>query len=82
MVEEEDLVWALNHDIIAGAGIDVLSVEPMKENHPYLGAKNCIMTPHIAWATIEARKRLIEVVYQNLAMFFNGTPQNAVNFKN
>ena len=82
LVSEEALAWALNNDIIAGAGIDVLSVEPMTENHPYLGAKNCIMTPHIAWATIEARKRLIEVVYQNLAKFFSQTPQNVVNFKN
>lgn len=81
LVVEADLTWALNSERISGAGIDVLDIEPMVENHPYLNAKNCIITPHIAWATGEARGRLIGVVYENLKAYFDGKPQNVVNHK-
>jgi len=79
VIVEEDLVDALNNGIIAGAGIDVLAVEPMKENHPYMEAKNCLITPHVGWAAIEARKRLVSLVAKNVFEFFEGRPLNIVN---
>ncbi|SHJ00583.1 D-2-hydroxyacid dehydrogenase [Parasporobacterium paucivorans] len=79
VITEEDLVNALNNGIIAGAGIDVLETEPMKENHPYLAAKNCLITPHIGWAAIESRERLIALVAENVKSFFAGNPINIVN---
>jgi glycerate dehydrogenase len=79
IVVEEDLAAALNNHIIAGAGIDVLSVEPPAGNNPLLGARNCIITPHIAWATTEARARLMQVTVSNLSAFLKGKPVNVVN---
>ena len=79
VIVEEDLVDALNNDVIAGAGIDVLRIEPMQENHPYLKAKNCLITPHIGWASVETRERLIGLVAQNIRAFFAGNPINIVN---
>lgn len=79
VIVEEDLAYALNNDLIAGAGIDVLQSEPMIENHPYLNAKNCLITPHIGWAAIEARVRLITLVAGNIRSFFEGKPINIVN---
>lgn len=79
IVVEEDLAAALNQNQIAGAGIDVLSAEPPSENNPLFTAKNCIITPHIAWATKEARSRLMDITVQNLAAFLNGHPVNVVN---
>jgi glycerate dehydrogenase len=78
IIVDQDLADALNNDIIAGAGIDVLSVEPPRADNPLFKAKNCI-TPHIAWATKEARTRLMETVVSNLAAFINGNPVNVVN---
>ncbi len=78
VIVENDLVEALNNGIISGAAVDVLDIEPMYENHPYLTAKNIIITPHIAWATLEARERLIKLVANNLQAFINGNPQNVV----
>jgi glycerate dehydrogenase len=78
LVVDQDLADALNMGRIAGAGLDVLSVEPPAETNPLLGARHCLVTPHIAWATLEARKRLMETARQNLAMFLNGTPQNMI----
>ncbi len=69
---------ALNAGRLRGAGIDVLCEEPMREDHPYLTAKNCIVTPHVAWGSIEARMRLIDLVAQNLNAFQKGKPQNCV----
>jgi len=78
-VDETALAAALNEERIAGAGIDVLTVEPMCADNPLRTAKNCIMTPHVAWAPIETRRRLITLVAENLSCFMNGTPQNIVN---
>jgi glycerate dehydrogenase len=79
IVVDEDLAYALNNDIIAGAGIDVLSAEPPSNDNPLFKAKNCIITPHIAWATKEARTRLMDIVINNLAAFISGKPVNVVN---
>jgi glycerate dehydrogenase len=69
----------LNNNVIAGAAVDVLSLEPPKEGNPLFYAKNCIITPHIAWATKEARSRLMEITHENLSAFMKGQPVNVVN---
>ena len=79
VIEEEALTEALNSGKIRGAGIDVLDVEPMRHGHPYLTAKNCYITPHVAWASIEARTRLIGIVADNLEAFAKGAVINCVN---
>jgi glycerate dehydrogenase len=79
VVIEEDLAYALNNDFIAGAGVDVLSHEPPSADNPLLKAKNCIITPHIAWATREARIRLLDIAVNNLAHFLGNTPVNVVS---
>ncbi len=79
LVVEGDLADALNEGRIAGAALDVLSVEPPPSDNPLLSAKNCIITPHVAWATFEARKRLIEIAMENIKMYLEGTPVNIVN---
>ena len=79
IIKDADLADALNNDVIAGAGIDVLSVEPPPADNPLFKAKNCIITPHIAWATKEARARLMDIAVNNLQAFINGSPVNVVN---
>ena len=79
LVNEADLTAALNAGIIAGAGLDVVAHEPMLADNPLLAAANCIFTPHIAWASLAARKRLMNIVAGNIAAFINGTPVNVVN---
>ncbi len=79
LVDEQALAQALNNERIAGAGLDVLSLEPPEKNNPLLKAKNCFITPHIAWATRAARERLLKVVIDNVASFLAGKPQNVVN---
>lgn len=79
LIHEADLAEALASGRIAGAGLDVLSVEPPAESHPLLRAKNCIVTPHIAWATRAARARLLHQAADNLRAFLRGTPRNVVN---
>jgi glycerate dehydrogenase len=79
IIVDEDLADALNNDVIAGAGIDVLSVEPPSKDNPLFTAKNCIITPHIAWATKEARARLMQATIDNLSAFLKGSPVNVVN---
>jgi glycerate dehydrogenase len=79
LIVDQDLADALNAGVIAGAGVDVLSVEPPAASNPLLTAKNCLVTPHIAWATKEARARLMQLAVENLAAFVKGQPQNVVN---
>jgi glycerate dehydrogenase len=78
LVVEADLAAALDAGLIAGAGLDVLSTEPPPADNPLLGARNCLITPHVAWATRPARRRLIEVAAANLEAFAAGAPQNVV----
>jgi glycerate dehydrogenase len=79
LVAEQDLADALNSGNLGGAGLDVLPVEPPRSGSPLFGAKNCIVTPHIAWATREARGRLMNIAAENLRLFLRGAPQNVVN---
>lgn len=78
LVNEADLLEALQKGTLAGAALDVLSVEPPAENHPLIGAPNCIVTPHLAWASVQARQRLMGICVQNVQAFLNGAPQNRV----
>ncbi|NLJ43996.1 MAG: D-2-hydroxyacid dehydrogenase [Bacteroidales bacterium] len=79
VVVEKDLALALNEGIIGGAGLDVLSTEPPSPDNPLFNARNCLITPHIAWATLEARKRLIDIAIENVRAFILGSPVNVVN---
>jgi glycerate dehydrogenase len=79
LVQEADLAEALNGGTIAGAALDVVSTEPIRGDNPLLGAKNCIITPHIAWASLEARRRLMKTTADNIGSFLKGNPQNVVN---
>jgi glycerate dehydrogenase len=79
LVIEQDLANALNNGRLAGAAVDVLSSEPPSPDNPLLRAKNCIVTPHIAWATKEARTRLLNTAIANLRAFLEGHPVNLVN---
>jgi glycerate dehydrogenase len=79
LVVDRDLADALNAGKLAGAGLDVLSVEPPAEDNPLLAARNCLVTPHIAWATREARARLMDLVVENVASFLAGEPRNVVS---
>ena len=79
VVDEAALAAALQAGEIAGAGVDVLSCEPPKADNPLLACPNCLITPHIAWASLEARTRLMEIFKGNVEAFLRGTPRNVVN---
>jgi glycerate dehydrogenase len=79
LIVEQDLADALNSGVLAGAAVDVLSSEPPAPDNPLLHAKNCIVTPHIAWATKEARTRLLNTAIANVHAFLDGHPVNVVN---
>jgi glycerate dehydrogenase len=79
LVNEKELALALDSGRLAGAGIDVVSQEPIRPDNPLRGARNCLITPHIAWATEEARARLMEATVANVAAFVAGSPINVVN---
>ena len=79
LIDSEALAVALNSGQIAGAGLDVLEVEPPPKEHPLYSAKNCRITPHIAWATQAARQRLLATAVENVKTFLDGSPQNVVN---
>ncbi|MFD0711223.1 D-2-hydroxyacid dehydrogenase [Paenibacillus sp. GCM10027626] len=78
-VVEQELAAALHEGKLAGAAVDVLSTEPPAKNNPLIGAPNCIITPHIAWATIEARRRLMQIAAANVQSFLRNQPNNQVN---
>lgn len=79
LINERDLAGALNEGMIAGAGLDVVSVEPIESGNPLLSARNCIITPHIAWATTAARRKLMASTAENIRAFMAGKPINVVN---
>lgn len=79
LVDEAALADALNSGKLRGAALDVVSQEPINGENPLLSCKNCIITPHIAWAPLESRQRLLDTVVENIRAFLNGKPQNVVN---
>jgi glycerate dehydrogenase len=79
LIDEVALASALNAGCIAGAGLDVLSSEPPSNANPLIGARNCLITPHIAWATKAARTRLLTTAVNNVRAFLNGHPENIVS---
>lgn len=79
LVDEPALAWAITEGVIAGAGLDVLTEEPPPSDHPLLRLPRCLVTPHLAWASTEARRRLIDVSAANVRAFLAGTPENVVN---
>lgn len=79
LLDELAVAQALNSGKLRGAAVDVVSQEPMCETNPLLTARNCIITPHIAWAPVESRQRLLDCVVENIRGFLNGKPQNVVN---
>ncbi|MGW8312786.1 MAG: D-2-hydroxyacid dehydrogenase [Desulfuromonadales bacterium] len=79
LVDEQALATALRRGDIAGAGLDVLTREPPSADHPLLHVRNCYVTPHLAWATLAARQRLMDTLVANVRAFLDGAPQNQVN---
>ena len=79
LICEQDLANALNQGIIAAAGVDVASTEPIERDNPLLTAKNLFITPHLAWATLEARQRLMQTTADNIRSYIEGNPINVVN---
>lgn len=78
VIDEQALADALNSGRLAGAGLDVLSAEPPKADNPLLGARNCLITPHIAWAGYETRARLMDICRHNVEAYLSGSPINCV----
>ncbi|MEG2211829.1 MAG: NAD(P)-dependent oxidoreductase, partial [Raoultibacter sp.] len=78
LIDEQAVAHALKTGKLSGFAADVVSVEPMSATNPLLAAPHTLITPHIAWATLEARRRLLDTVYANVGAYQNGTPQNVV----
>lgn len=79
LIDESDVAEALKEGVIAAAAVDVLTTEPPKADNPLLSAPNCYITPHVAWASTEARRRLMDIATANVAAFLTGNPRNMVN---
>ncbi len=79
LVREKDLAESLNAGVLAGAALDVVSEEPIRPENPLLSAKNCLLTPHMAWSTLQARRRLMDGTAENIRAFLAGKPINVVN---
>lgn len=79
LIDEAALADALNTDQLAGAAVDVASVEPITDDNPLLAARNCLITPHMAWSSLAARRRMMQITADNIRNFLAGTPNNIVN---
>ena len=79
LLSEQDVADALNCGKIRAAAVDVVTTEPIVSSNPLLTAKNCIITPHMSWAAVEARGRIIDITAENIRRFLAGKPQNVVN---
>lgn len=80
LIDEKALSKALQDGSVAAAAVDVVSAEPIKEDNPLLSAPNCIITPHISWATKEARQRIMDTTVENVKKYMEGLPVNIINF--
>ena len=79
LIAEQDVADAMNSGKLAAAGLDVVYTEPIRADNPLLRAKNCIITPHISWAPLESRQRIMDITADNIRAFLTGHPQNVVN---
>ena len=79
LINEQDVADALDSGKLRAAAVDVVCQEPILDHNPLLKARNCLITPHMAWAPVESRQRLMDCVVANVQAFLNGTPQNVVN---
>lgn len=81
LINEKDLANALNEGQVYAAGLDVVSEEPIRKDNPLLKAKNCILTPHMSWGSVEARQRIMEMTCDNITAFLSGNLMNCVNME-